>query len=202
MTINNFDLLRDYLDFPTHDIYYFLQIIKRRKDNPEMEKDAIVIDNIYISNITHFDNIQEEIISICDLHNARAYLRLNKRSYKKTAFQTLKRVTDLVISENYKAVKNAYSSISGEFHGDDDKKWIIDLDGFDNTKLGDSLQTHALYQKLKLLQKEANREPLMLVVPTKNGIHIITRPFNIKEFKESYKNIDIHKDNPTILYQK
>jgi len=37
-------------------------------------------------------------------------------------------------------------------------------------------------------------------VPTKSGVHIITRPFNLKKFKEKYPNVDVHKDNPTILY--
>ena len=29
---------------------------------------------------------------------------------------------------------------------------------------------------------------------------IITKPFNLKQFKDKYPDIDVHKNNPTILY--
>ena len=38
-------------------------------------------------------------------------------------------------------------------------------------------------------------------IPTKNGIHlIIERPFNLQQFRTDFLNIDVHKNNPTILY--
>jgi len=197
---NNFNIIRKFLDFSNPDTYYFLQILKRRKDNPDMNKDMVVIDDIFVYSLEQFDRMENEIIKTCDVHNARAYFRLNKRSMKKSGMMMLKRITDLIISENYKAIKNAYSSVSGEFHADEDKKWIVDIDNFDYTKLGQSLRTHAIYQKLEMLQKETNREPLMEIIPTKNGLHIITRPFNLKKFKEMYPDIDVHKDNLVILY--
>ena len=197
---NNFEQIRQLLDFSNPDTYYFLQILKRRKDNPDMDKDMIVIDDIFIYSLEQFNRMEDEIIKTCNVHNARAYFRLNKRSQKKTALQMLKRITDLIISENYKAVKNAYSSVSGEFHADEDKKWIVDIDNFDNTKLGESFRAHAIYQNVESLQKETNREPLMITIPTKNGVHIVTRPFNLQKFKEMYPDVDVHKDNPTILY--
>ena len=30
-------------------------------------------------------------------------------------------------------------------------------------------------------------------IPTKNGYHIITKPFNLKQFREKYPDIDVHK---------
>ena len=38
-------------------------------------------------------------------------------------------------------------------------------------------------------------------VPTRNGYHLITRPFNKKVFYEMYnKNLDIHDNNPTLIF--
>ena len=37
-------------------------------------------------------------------------------------------------------------------------------------------------------------------VPTKNGYHILVTPFNPNLFKDKFPKIDLHKDNPTILY--
>ena len=38
------------------------------------------------------------------------------------------------------------------------------------------------------------------VIPTKNGHHLITKRFDVLEFKKEYPNIDIQKKNPTLLY--
>ena len=35
---------------------------------------------------------------------------------------------------------------------------------------------------------------------TKNGSHLIVKPFNIQTFKYIYPEIEVHKDNPTNLY--
>ena len=197
--LNNFEIIRPLLDFSNSDTYYFLQILKRRKDNPDLAKDMVVIDDIFIYSLTHFDNIKDYIIRTCDTNNARAYFRINKRSAKKTAFQMLKRVTDIIISEDYKAVRGAFSSVSGEFHGDDDKKWIVDIDYKDFEGNKNLLET--IHVDIRMLQEETGREAMMEIIPTKNGYHLITRPFNIKAFTDrGYPRIDVHKDNPTILY--
>lgn len=200
--INNFDLIRPLLDFSDSDTYYFLQILKRRKDNPGLAKDMVVIDDLFIYNLAHFDAIMDSIIQTCDTNNARAYFRINKRSAKKTAFQMLKRVTDIIMSEDYKAVRVAFSSVSGEFHGDDDKKWIVDIDWKDFE--GRKAFLGVMHQRIKDLQEETGREPMMEMIPTKNGYHLITRPFNIQRMTQfladNKAKVDIHKDNPTILY--
>jgi hypothetical protein len=197
--VNNFDIIKTYLDFTNPDTYYFLQLIQRRKDNPDLGKDMHIIDDIFIYNMGQYERMEAEIIATCKLHNARAYFRLNKRSLKKSAMQLLKKVTTMIIDENYKSVKNAYSSVSGEFNNDDDKKWIVDID---NVILDGNFgyKHESMLCTLRNLQIETGREPLVNLIPTKNGIHIITRPFNVNEFKKKYPSIDIHKDNPTILY--
>ena len=197
---NNFDLVRKMLDFGSSDTYYFLQILKRRKDNPDLGKDMKVIGDYFIYSMEQFNRMEDEIIQVCVTHNARAYFRINKRSPKKTAMQMLKRVTDLIISENYKEVKNAFSSVSGEFHGDEDKKWIVDIDDVSIDTFNHSKEQIEIRELIYNLQLETGKEPMMKFIPTKSGIHIITRPFNLKNFKEKYPDVDVHKDNMVILY--
>jgi hypothetical protein len=159
-----------------------------------------VIGDYFIYSMDQFNRMENEIIQTCITHNARAYFRINKRSSKKTAMQMLKRVTEHIISENYKAIKNAFSSVSGEFHGDEDKKWIVDIDDVSLDTFNHSEEQIEIRELLVDLQTETGREPMLNFIPTKSGVHIITRPFNLKKFKEKYPNVDVHKDNPTILY--
>jgi len=57
-----------------------------------------------------------------------------------------------------------------------------------------------LWSVLIELQEEAKRKPMVKEIPTKNGLHFITRPFNLMKFKEEFPTIDVHKDNCLLLY--
>jgi len=192
--VNNTEQIRTMLSFVDRDDFYFLQIIKRRKDNPDMEKGQIIIHNFYIDSIEDYDKKIPKIIDLCNTENARAYIRVNKRNYNDLGKHMLKRIVDIVFTENCRSLRNAFDSVAGEFHSDPDKKWIVDVD-IENNEYKNEL---ILY--LKELQYNAGREPLLTLVSTKNGEHVITRPFNLQVFKVGYPEIDVHRDGPTLLY--
>jgi hypothetical protein len=198
--MENFDLIRKMLSFPDENAFYFLQILKRRKDNPDLGKDMIHIADYYIYSLEQFDSIKQRIIDQCDSENARAYFRLNRRDAKKVAMQVLKRTVDHIMSENYRAVKNAFASCAGEFHSDPDKTWIVDIDNISIDTFNHSEEQHKMRELILDLQRETGKEPIMKFIPTKGGVHIITRPFNLNKFKSQYPEIDVHRDNPTCLY--
>lgn len=193
--VNNFNLIRNLLDFPTSGTFYFLQILKRRKDNPGMQGDSKVINNYFIYSLEYFDSIQATVIKECEDNNARAYMRLNKRDNRKIALQVLKKTADLIVNEDYRAVKNVYESICGEYHSDNEKKWIVDIDVHFPDNQVTAFAIAEFISKIEPLGQK-----VLANIPTKNGLHLITKPFNVQEFKKQYPEIDIHKDNPTVLY--
>ena len=200
MAVNNFNLIRSMLSFPEENSFYFLQVLKRRKDNPGLEKDMIHIADYYIYSIEQFDVLIHRVIDQCDSENARAYFRLNRRDAKKVGMQVLKRTVDYIMSENYRAIKNAFASCAGEFHSDPNKTWIVDIDNVSIDTFNHSEEYKSVRQLVYDLQIETGKEPIMNFIPTRGGIHIITRPFNLNKFKKQFTDIDVHKDNPTILY--
>jgi hypothetical protein len=193
MSVNNTAQIGTMISFDNDD-FYFVQILKRRKDNIDLERDMIVINNYYIESVEHYIKTIPHIIELCIMENARAYIRLNKRNYKKLGSHMVKRVVDIVFSENSNSLKGVFNSIAGEFHSDTDKKWVIDIDN-DN-----EVQYSELLEEATRLQKETGRDPMAEIFPTKNGVHLITRPFNLQKFKEKFPTIDVHKDANTILY--
>ncbi len=198
--INNFNIIRKILRFPTENSFYFLQVLKRRKDNPDLEKDMIHLADFYIYSLEDYDRLMDRVINLCESENARAYLRLNVRDSKKTAMMTLKKIVDYISTENYKAVRKAYASCTGEYHSDPDKTWIVDIDNVSIDSFNHSEEQIRIRQLITDLQIEAGKEPMMQFIPTRSGVHIITRPFNLQKFKSEFPDIDIHKDNPTILF--
>lgn len=214
--INNFNNFTQFLNFDTMDDFYFVQILKRRKDNPEMSVDMQVIDNFFIYNHVDYIAKRPRIIDVCTRHNARAYIRVNRRSLEKTALMTLKKVTDLLISKDYKAVKSAYLSACGENHSEPIRRWVIDIDKVLPPHKFD-FYIEYVESVITMLHLKANnigsKYKILGRIETVNGIHLITHPFNLQEFngyfrtgvlginQEAYPLPDIHKDNPTLLYK-
>ncbi len=202
--INNSKIIEQLLSFTDKDDFYFVQVFKRRKDNPDLEKDQIVINNFYIDSMDGYFEKLPSIIRLCDLENARAYIWVNKRNYKKLASHILKRIVDIIFTENCKALRNTFNSVASEFHAETDKKWVVDIDHdvlYENMEPFEKDETlNKIWALIVDLQLKAKREPFMLHIPTKNGFHIITRPFNLLMFNVRYPKIDVHRDNPTLLY--
>jgi len=199
--VDHFDKIEKILNFSDEDKFYFLQIIKRRKDNPGMKKDLRLIDSFFIYTHSDFISFKERIKEICKQNNARAYIRLNRRSAKTVALCTISRIVDNVSAGQYKNAKNAYQSCCGSTMKESDKTWICD---FDYKDFPDNFIFTKMVSDIKSLQLETGKEPLMLHLSTVNGFHLITRPFNTKKFKDMYPNLkdfDIHKDSPTLLYK-
>ena len=128
--MNNLEIISPLLNFNDPDKFYFIQIYKRRKDNPGMDKDMIVLENYSISTAEQLDRAFPRLKKICDDNNARAYIRLNRRSHRKVALNMMVRLAKMIESEQYN-VKNIYWSVSGEFSAEEDKTWLLDVDWID-----------------------------------------------------------------------
>ena len=197
--VNNTDRIRGLLDFPSSDTFYFLQIFKRRKDNPDMDKDMVVLANYCVKSLEHFDKLVPQIIKQCQDNNARAYFRLNKRSYQKTALRALRLTAEYIEAGQYSSVRKAFDSAAGTYHSDPDKTWIVDIDYKDLSGDHDA-EINQIISRVQGLIFETGRDDTVYTIPSKNGLHLICRPFNLQKFKSELPHVDVHKDNPTILY--
>jgi len=207
--IDNFEIIEPLLKWNSDDDFYFLQIIQRKKDAVEGEKvngcnnNSRLVKAYYVKSLDYLEFIKPEVIELCKVFNARAGINLNKRSFEKTALQTLKLVTDNLINKNYDKINKAYSSACGKFSHDKNKKWIIDIDKEDLPFVNEIAVAIALCDS-------SGGSNYIAAIPSKTGLHLITTPFNTIQFKELLQDImlehdvilhlDIQKNNPTNLY--
>lgn len=202
--VNNFEQIKGLLSFPSDDIFYFCQILKRKKEHPELGSNSYVVKTYYIKKLEELDFYKDEMICLAEHHNARVYISLNQRSFERTAFQSLKKTADQIMNKDFKSVRKGYSSVCGMYAAGD-TTWIVDID-FDpipeNASLVDKMKPLQIINNLKMnihnLQPVG--EKLIATIPTKNGVHLITKPFRLDTFKEKYPDIDVHKNNPTLLF--
>lgn len=189
--IDNFEQIKSLISFNSEDEFYHLQIIKRKKEHPELGSNSYIVKTYYLNKLEELDYYKGEIICLCNFHNARAYINLNKRSFERVAFQTLGKISDQIMNKDYKSVRKCYTSACGAYAHDSDKKWVIDIDAKDLLFI--KTLTNYIYDIEPIGVKE------LALIETKHGWHLITKPFNLQKFKEIYPDIEVHKNNPTIL---
>lgn len=195
MEIDNIKLILPFLKFDSEDDFYYLQILQRKKENPQLDSNSRVIKNYYINSIEYLLSHYEEIKTLCRVFNARASIRLNKRSYEKVAFKALIKLTDTIFNKDYISCTRSYDKAIGANHNDNNKKWIVDLDEIYQTE---PIYLERLKNRINKCNPEGNK--VIATIPSKSGIHLITNPFNIQEFSQYKYMMEIHKDNPTNLY--
>jgi len=188
--VNNIEKIKKLLVFDSEDDFYHLQIIKRKKEHPELGSNSYVVKTYYIRSIDYLEKKMPEIILLCDFHHARACINLNRRSFEKMALHTLSKVSHQIMNKDFKSARKAYESVCGAYMNEPEKKWIIDVDE----------QTVSILLLAAICNIEPKEQRIYDILETKNGFHIITKPFNVKEFEKLGKKYDIHKNNPTILY--
>ena len=135
------------------------------------------------------ENRYDEMKELCKVFNARAYIRLSRRNCVTMAKKMIIELWSAFKNNSFKHLRKIYSTVVGRDTGLD-KIWIIDVDRL-------QLPPDIVYD-LSCLRPEGSK--LITWIPTVNGRHLITKPFDLKRFKELYPTTDVHKNNPTLLY--
>jgi hypothetical protein len=191
--INNLEQIKSLLKFENENEFYFVQVIQRSKENPDLGKNNNLVKAYYVYSLEYLDKKFPEMVKLAEVFNARVYIHLNRRNAYNIALELMEDLAHNIRGNHLKTLDKSYSSVCGKHHSEKDKTWIIDIDGDD------------IRYKLEILRLIRTLEPydtnkLIAEIPTKNGSHIITRPFNSQKFSEVYPDIELHKNNPTILY--
>lgn len=204
MTINNYDLITPMLDFQSEDDYYMLQVIKRRKENPDMEVGERVLRTVYVTSLEKLNKLWNDLITLAEQNNARVYINMNVKSMKKTSMLAMKELAGRVMDDNFKGAYHIFDSAAGQCGATREKKWIVDLDYDPKTfKMRYSDYIDAAKKAINNCQPEGDK--VLGVIPTLNGCHLITSPFNVCDFNKAMIGEDlcvpdVHKNNPTLLY--
>ena len=192
--IDNFELITPLLKFPNNDIYYHLQIIRRGKDHPNLPAANRTIKAYFITDVNDLNFYKQEIKDLCKFFEARAYINLAPKSIRKTTMLQLKYLAQRTYEDDFQKIWKSWNTCAVKIKGEE-PRWVVDIDC--------SLEKMIYWWDIKEYINE-KCEPvgnkIISIIPTKSGNHLITIPFNIKQFKEKYPDIDVHKNNPTLLY--
>jgi hypothetical protein len=196
--IDNLELIKPLLSFD-EGYFYVLYVMTSNKDLgitvPEKAQKHRVIKEYYIESLDYLEKKYEEIKKLCGVFNARAYINLNRVNKEKLGLEILEQLT-IKLKHKDSNYFNVLSKAIGNCKTDN-RVWVVDLDSLEN-----QLENKVLELVNSVQPLEENK--VLGIIPTPNGKHILTKPFNVMEFAKLSKNlklkIDIQKNNPTLLY--
>jgi hypothetical protein len=179
-----------------NDDMYVLHLLQRKKEHHGLGAKGRIVKSYYINNEDYLLTRYDEIKRLCEFFQARAMINLNCRSVKATAFKSLSHTAEYLGLEDYIPVRRAYDKATSSSPAKYEKLWIIDVDG--------TADLNSPLVRTMVAQIETSTSGCENIiagfVPSKTGLHIITRPFDNRHFRQVYPRVDIHRDNPTNLF--
>lgn len=203
MKVDNFDIIREHLTFEPamkfdsetkklkslNDTYdrYIVQILKRAKDSGGKSHGVNTANRLIktyeVSSLDYFDVKKPHIIDLCESNRARAYILPQVRSTYDCLKEMIKIGVDNLENPTIK-FQHILRSCLCSMHKSRDKRWIIDLDNDEMD--GFTLEDIISGIKENLMKCGKNPDD-MYVVPTRNGKHIITTPFNVVDMNKKFR---------------
>jgi hypothetical protein len=208
--INNLEIIKPLLNFEKDGDFYMLYVFKRKKDQPEGERDnhqsVRTIKTYCIESIDHLERRYDEIIQMCEMFKARAYIHIQKQNHFDVSLSMMVELAQRIQNGNHNQ-KGLFDSVVGQLKTNE-KRWIIDVDGM--SAPSPMMVAFIEYNCKPITEVKFDEAGIPIgykvgpkveaVIPTKNGHHLITKKFDVMEFKKQYPDIDIQKKNPTLLY--
>jgi len=200
--IDNINTIKGLLNFENEGDFYMLYVFKRKKDQPEGERDnhqsVRTIKTYCVNSIEYLEKRYDEIKQLCEMFKARAYIHVQKQNHKDVSLNMMVALAQRIQDGNLRQ-QHLFDSVVGQLKTHE-KRWIIDIDNVSTDSFAHAEYYTSMREYINELQEEAGKEKSMAFVKTKSGFHIITQPFNVMKFKDRYPDIDIQKKNPTLLY--
>jgi hypothetical protein len=192
--IDNKEQIKSLLNFSEPGDFYMLYVLKRKKDQPVGERDnhqsVRTIRTYCIKSTEQLDKRWEEIVMMCEMFKARAYMHVQKQTHRDVSLNMMVALAQRIQDGNLEQ-QSLFDSVVGQIKTQE-KRWIVDIDCTD---------WHAVTEVSQFINwLRPAGEKVEAVIPTRNGYHLITAKFDVKTFSEQYPDIDIQKKNPTLLY--
>jgi hypothetical protein len=208
--IDNLEKIKPLLNFETDGDFYMLYVLKRKKDQPEGERDnhqsVRTIKSYCIESVEHLEKRYEEIKQLCEMFKARAYIHVQKQNHKDVSLEMLVDLAQRIKNGQHKQ-QNLFDSVVGQLKTQE-KRWIVDIDT--DGGVPPMVQAFIEYECKPITMVEFDDAGMPIgyltgpkieaIIPTKNGYHLITKRFDSELFGRRYPDIDVQKKNPTMLY--
>lgn len=207
--VDNFELIKSMFYFnEANDMFFHCQIVQRAKDHKGEKVREGAIKTYFIRSAEHLMRVKDEIILLCEHYKARAYINVAGKDFSALQSLMLVKLASDIHQGLVRNPRKCLNSAAGELKSRM-PKWVVDIDDISMMNvIADKLfELYAEAWKRKgsdisvKALKEVGYDYIYAQIPTKQGIHLIVKPFNTKAFSEAFPDVDVHKNSMgTMLY--
>lgn len=207
--INNIELIKPLFYFNEgNNMFFHCQIVQRAKDHKGEKVKEGAIKTYFIRSREHLDKIMSEIILLCEHYGARAYINVAGKDFSSLQSLLLMKLASDIHQGLVRNPRKCLNSAAGELKSRV-PRWVVDVD---DMSMKDSIKNRLFELYVEALKRkgsdistetlaEAGYNYIYTEIPTKQGVHLIVRPFNVKAFSETFPDVDVHKNSMgTLLY--
>lgn len=206
----NFERFRPFMQLPEEDggdAYYVINLVRRGKDCPDLPAANYHFKNYYIDTLKKYDSVQNEIRTLCRTFRLSAYVSVNRKSFRQVTMNTIAEMSRRAALNDFRRPYAVFESRSGKFVDKKDKHWVMDVDNCSVFgKLGERSKAWDCRDVISVCKPTG--EKIELVMPTRSGVHLITKPFDVQHFKELCERgfgwnetPEIKRNHLTLLYE-
>lgn len=209
MVVDNFDMMKDYMQFDSSDDVYFVQVIKRWKDNKDKpgaeqwrssgkakgsyHSGAEYLEYYLIHDDKELNNVKNEIIKSCSYSNARAYITINSRSEKQSN-DYIKKFKSRFTDHNDPRYKNAEPIVygmpkSGDAWKDTRLRVLLDIDTTRDSKVKINGVSVNVWDEVKNRLQQYNIKVAASYETPSGGLHLILNNKNNRNMKPFFKGL-------------
>ena len=198
MTIDKFHIFAPLFDnLSVQGDFFFVHVMQRNKES-DVSSSGYVIKDYHFFDKETFLAKKEEITTLCKAFNARAYFWINPRNCKQVQYEIIREALEAIELGTHKLFKCVSNSIGRKRNSNYKSIWILDFDTKDTELINK-------YLSIAMECRHSGSGLVFNLIPTVNGFHALTKGFDLEQFKQKIAiakldNIDIHKDNPSVLY--
>jgi hypothetical protein len=135
--IDNLEIIKPLLNFDKEGDFYMLYVFKRKKDQPEGEKDnhqsVRTIKTYCIKSIEHLEKRYDEIKQLCEMFKARAYIHIQKQNHRDVSLNMMVELAQRIQNGQHNQ-NGLFDSVVGQIKTQE-KRWIVDVDMKDENVL-------------------------------------------------------------------
>lgn len=205
--INNLQLILPYLHFNEGNyMFMYVYIVQRAKDLENKVGNRNCNKSYFIRSREHLESLMPEIILLCEHYGARAYIDLAVKDFNELQKLMLVKIA-CSIQQNF--ILNPEILLNSTVKELKPKKqhYIVNID---DKSIKQQITDWIYYWFLEKYRKGPNtlmpaeyfaERTIKNIIPTEDGLHLITDPFNIEEFKKVFPNINVYSNSiGTLLY--
>ena len=187
MIVDNIDKIKHLTKGLNHNSIIHIEYMQRKKDGLTSRSDNSILAEWYCDTEEKISNALKLGKILCDYNFGRLYINLSPKRKESITYNIAEKIIQDIKNKSWKPIPLLNHCIDSQIGTH--KIWVVDIDDISqNRKVNDFIQA----------QRSAWDNPVIDILFTPNGFHLLTHPFDCSKFQ--FEGVSLFKNGSTLAY--